>query len=149
MIEMSEEEAENIFVYNRRRQRNRRLDWEDSLKVSGYYRFAHNKRKYFQALEEGNQDEIAEYTMEMVEAIEEGLVMEGIGKMVGGGGNMLAIAKIDGFRVGDPNGDKKIISNSFGRVGEEEIEGPVAKMRKFLGITNGEFLASWVLGRLI
>jgi len=149
MIEMSEEEAENIFVYNRRRQRNRRLDWEDSLKVSGYYRFAHNKRKYFQALEEGNQDEIAEYTMEMVEAIEEGLVMEGIGKMVGGGGNMLSIAKIDGFRVGDPNGDKKIISNSFGRVGEEEIEGPVAKMRKFLGITNGEFLASWVLGRLI
>ena len=62
---------------------------------------------------------------------------------------MLSIAKIDGFRVGDPNGDKKIISNSFGRVGEEEIEGPVAKMRKFLGITNGEFLASWVLGRLI
>ncbi|MBC74723.1 MAG: hypothetical protein CME64_01790 [Halobacteriovoraceae bacterium] len=148
-IEMSEEEAEDIFVYNRRRQRNRRLNWEDSLKRSGYYRFAHNKRKYFQALEEGDQNEMAEYTMEMVEAIEEGLVMEGIGKMVGGGGNMLAIARIDGFRVGDPNGDKKIISNSFGRKGTEDIEGPIARIRKFLGMTKGEFFASWLLGRLI
>ena len=67
----------------------------------------------------------------------------------GGGNNVFAIARIDGFRVDDPNGDKKILSNSFGRVGTENLNGPIDTIKDFIGISNGEFYMSWLLGRVI
>lgn len=149
MVEIPEDRAQDIFIYKRKYQRGVAMDREESLKASGYYTYSHHKRKYLQAKTDGDIEKQAKHAMRMVEAIEENLIMAGIGQMLGGGNNLFAIARIDGFRVGDPNGDKQVLSNSFGRIGTEDLEGPMARIKKLLGISTGEFTISWLLGRII
>lgn len=142
-------EAKEVFLYYSKRGRRHYQEREEALRDSGYYSYAHARRKYLQAIERDNTDDMAKYAMKMVEAVEKYLTMPGIGKMLGGGNNLFAVARVDGFRVGDPNGDQTLISNSFGRIGTEDLEGPMARIKKFLGISTGEFTMSWLLGRVI
>jgi hypothetical protein len=122
---------------------------KDILVNSGYYRFLKFRKKYSKYLLENNQKELSKVVIKLVEIVEDKLKMSGISQVFGGGNNVFAIAKIDGFRVGDENGDKKIMSNSFGRIGTENIDGPISRLKRFMGITTGEFNASWLLGRVI
>lgn len=149
MANIDEKRAQDIFIYKRRNERGTIMDREESLKISGYYTFAHNRRLYLKHKEENNLEKMSKHAMKMVESVEKNLLMSGIGQMVGGGNNIFVIGKIDGFRVGDANGDKAVLSNSFGRIGNEDLEGPVSRIRKLIGITNGEFIISWLLGRII
>lgn len=96
-----------------------------------------------------NYKKVGKYAVDLIKIIEENLYAHGIVSMFGGGRNVLAVGKIDGYRVGDENGDQSIISNSVGREGSEGIEGPLGSIRKFLGMTNGEFYINWLLGRVI
>jgi hypothetical protein len=121
----------------------------DILVRSGYHNFISLRKKYHTYLLENDLKGMSKTAMRLVEVLEENLVLSGIAQVLGGGTNFFAVGKIDGFRVGDENGDQKLLSNSFGRVGTEDIEGPIAKMRKFLGITHGEFVMSWLMGRVI
>jgi len=122
---------------------------KDILVRSGYYRFLKFRKRYIKYLLENNQEELSKVVIKLVEIVEDNLKMAGISQVFGGGNNVFAIAKIDGFRVGDENGDKKVMSNSFGRIGTENIDGPIARLKRFMGITTGEFNMSWLLGRVI
>jgi hypothetical protein len=121
----------------------------DTLVRSGYHRFLKYRKKYSKYLLENNQKKSVRMIIKMVEIMEDKLKLDGMSQILGGKHNFFAIARIDGFRVGDENGDKKILSNSFGRVGTEDVEGPLNRLRKFIGITNGEFFMSWLLGRVL
>jgi hypothetical protein len=121
----------------------------DTLINSGYNNFLRFRNKYSKYLLQNDQKRSVLMAIKMVEAVEDNLRIAGISQIFGGGNNFFAIAKIDGFRVGDENGDQKILSNSFGRLGTEDIEGPLNQIRRFMGISNGEFYMSWLLGRVI
>ena len=148
MLNLPDERAKYIFMHYQQR-RLRYYSEDEAERRSGYRTFRYRVRKYRKALEEGNQEEMAEWSMKAVEIVEERLRMAGIGQIFGGGNNIFAIARIDGFRVDDPNGDKKVLSNSFGRIGTENLSGPIDRMKNFIGMTNGEFYMMWLLGRVI
>lgn len=122
---------------------------EDVLARSGYYNFISLRKKYSKYLISNDQDRLSKTVIRIVEMVEDNLRMAGIAQVFGGGNNIFAVAKIDGFRVGDENGDKKVMSNSFGRIGTENLEGPIATLKNFVGITTGEFYMSWLMGRVI
>ncbi len=74
---------------------------------------------------------------------------EGFIEFIGGKENIFIIAKVDGFRKGDENGDAPIISNTIGIAGASKTLGPLSSIRDKLGMTEGEFLSLWLLGRLL
>ena len=148
MLNLSEERIKYIFFHYQ--QRNRHYYSEDEAeRRSGYRSFMYYVRRYKNAHEDHDLEDMGKWAMKAVEIVEERLRMAGIGQIFGGGNNVFAIARIDGFRVDDPNGDKKILSNSFGRVGTENLNGPIDTIKDFIGISNGEFYMSWLLGRVI
>jgi mannose/fructose-specific phosphotransferase system component IIA len=148
MLALPDERVKYIFWHYQQRRRVFYTE-DEAEKRSGYRPFLSYRRKYQQAMEEGDLEEMGKWAMKAVEVVEENLHMAGIGQIFGGGGNVFAIARIDGFRVGDPNGDKALMSNSFGRVGTESLDGPVQRIKDFIGMTTGEFYMSWLLGRVI
>lgn len=126
-----------------------RYSGKDVLVRSGYYNFMSLRKKYHKYLIQNDMKRLSKTAIRLVKVVEKNLRLAGIAQIFGGGTNLFAIGKIDGFRVGDENGDKKILSNSFGRVGTEDIDGPIARLKKYMGMTNGEFYMSWLLGRII
>jgi hypothetical protein len=148
MLALPDDRVKNIFIYYQQRRRTFYSE-DEAMQRSGYYSFIRYRKKYQDALEEGDQEKMGKWAMKAVEVVEENLRLAGIGQIFGGGGNLFVIARIDGFRVGDPNGDKTLMSNSFGRVGTENLNGPVQRIKDFIGMTTGEFYMSWLLGRVI
>lgn len=123
-------------------------DTVDGRNKSGFNRFNGRAVAYREAKARNDVDDMAKYASECVEIAEERLKMAGI-SLLFGGGNFFANARVEGFRVGDPNGDKPLISNSFGRIGNENLNGPISSIKNFIGMTHGEFYMSWLLGRII
>ena len=85
----------------------------------------------------------------MVSLMEKKLTLKGMSKMVGGDSNFYVFSKIDGFRVGDENGDKPYLSDSIGEFGRENMSGPLSVLRNHIGMTEGEFYINWLMGRLL
>ena len=122
---------------------------DDQLILSGIGRFKRHKRKYLKYLAKNNLKKMSKHLLKAVEEIDNRLSAAGISRMYGGSKNFIAVSKLDGFRVGDEKGDESIYSNSYGRKGQYQFEGPLGQIRKLLGITQGEFSMSWLLGRVI
>ena len=148
MLVHTDERIKYIFFHYPQRG-GRYYSEDEAERRSGYTSFISYRNKYLKAQSEGDQEEMGKYTMKCVEVVEEKLRLSGMGQIFGGGGNIFSIARIDGFRVGDPNGDKTLMSNSFGRVGTENLNGPIQRIKDFIGMTTGEFYMSWLLGRVI
>ena len=147
-LDLPKERVKKIWTHYQSRNMTR-YTGEDVLTRSGYYNFISLRKKYHKYLIQNDMKRLSKTAIRLVKVVEDNLRLAGIAQIFGGGNNLFAIGKIDGFRVGDENGDKKILSNSFGRVGTEDIDGPIARLKKFMGITNGEFYMSWLLGRVI
>lgn len=148
MLDLPENRVEKIWTHYQSRDMTN-FTGEDVLARSGYFNFISLRKKYQKYLLANDQDRLSKTVIKLVEVVEDNLRMAGIAQIFGGGNNVFAVAKIDGFRVGDENGDKKIMSNSFGRIGTENLDGPIARLKNFIGITTGEFYMSWLLGRVI
>jgi hypothetical protein len=148
MLDIKKDKLKEIWKKNQSRDMTN-FTGTDTLVRSGYHRFLKYRRKYSKYLLKNDQKKSVRMIIKMVEMMESKLKLEGMSQILGGKHNFFAIARIDGFRVGDENGDKKILSNSFGRLGTEDVEGPLNRLRKFIGITNGEFFMSWLLGRVL
>lgn len=121
----------------------------DALVFSGFRLFKSYRKKYLKFKRKGNMKKSSKYLLKMVRTIEKSLTMQGIVKMFGNANNLFAIARVDGFRVGAENGDEGLISSSFGRIGTEDLQGPVDRLRRFIGMSYGEFYMSWLMGRVI
>ncbi|MEC7181601.1 MAG: hypothetical protein VXW15_02720, partial [Bdellovibrionota bacterium] len=62
--------------------------------------------------------------------------------------NYFIISRIDGFRIGDEDGDSRINSNSLGQVGSSKVYGPLMSLMLSSGMTQSEFYAYWLRGKL-
>jgi hypothetical protein len=147
-LRIPEERAKYIWTHYQSRDTTN-YSGDDRLTRSGYYHFISYRKKYLKYLKRNDQRRMAKYMIKLVRITEERLKMRGIAQIFGGGNNLFAIARIDGFRVGDENGDKRLISSSFGRIGTEDLDGPIDRLKKFIGMTYGEFYMSWLMGRVI
>lgn len=160
MLEMKKDQVKKIFTHYQQSRKNKndpeetieikltkKKSW--NIKIGSYNRFLRMRSKYQKFANKNNMKKASKYLMKMIEVVEKNLRMAGIGLISGGGNNVFASAQIEGFRNEDVNGDKTILSNTFGRVGREGVDGPLEKMRKFLGMTRGEFMMSWLMGRVI
>ena len=130
-----------------------RKNWEN------YVRYGNTENKidrlirliisYKRHKEKNNKERMAELGLSIMKTLENNLSVKGFLSMFGGGRYALAIGKIEGYRVGDEKGDEGLISNSIGREGTEGLLGPLGTMQGELGMSNGEFFLSWILGRVI
>lgn len=140
ILSQSNKKISNIWNNHRRFKRSNSESLKTLLKKLKWYKKYNERREY---------DEMAERGLSILKIIEKNLTMDGISSMFGGGTNIMAIGKIEGYRIGDENGDQAIISNSEGREGNNNLDGPVGSVKKFLGMTSGEFYINWLLGRVI
>ncbi len=77
------------------------------------------------------------------------LNLNGLVALMGGTENIFVNSRIDGFREGDEDGDKSLISNSLGEFGSPNILGPVVQLQRQTEMIEGEFFIYWMMKRLI
>jgi hypothetical protein len=152
MLMRPEEEVKNIFEnYQSRDTTN--FTGNDKLLFSGYKKFLRLRERYFK--KEDKERRASNILTKLVNIVEEKLNIEGIEKMFGSRDNFLVLARIDGFRIGDENGDVPIISNTFGKFGNDSLYGPSSEILEFMkrhegeSMSEGEFYINWLLGRII
>lgn len=128
---------------------------DDTLTHSGIKRLLKWKTKYLQEMQKNNLKGASNHLLKMVSMVERKLTVEGYEAIFGSKANFLLLAKIDGFRIGDEKGEQPIVSNTFGMVGNDNLNGPTADVLEFFrytgteAMTEGEFYINWLLGRLI
>ena len=114
--------------------------------VSTFLRFMARFRKYES---KGNFEKANKYLLKALSQAEYKLNLKGLVALMGGEENIYINARIDGFREGDEDGDKSIVSNSIGEFGSANILGPVVQMQKQTEMLEGEFFIYWMMTRLI
>jgi hypothetical protein len=81
------------------------------------------------------------------------LPADGFFELIGGKTNIFVYAKIEGFRKGDErvddDGGSTIISNTIGIVGSPRALGPISAIESQVGMTESEFLSTWITGHLL
>ncbi len=98
---------------------------------------------------EGKEDKASKYLMKAFSHAENKINLEGLTRLVGGKENLYVYSKIDGFREGDEDGDKNLVSNSYGEYGSQNILGPLMQVQKDTNMLEGEFFLYWMMSRLI
>ena len=81
--------------------------------------------------------------------LEKKLQLDGIIQFVGGKRNIYISSRLDGFRDGDENGDKAVISNTIGEYGRRSPYGILLPLMQNIGVTEGEFFLNWLISRPI
>lgn len=89
------------------------------------------------------------YLMKALSQAEYKLNLKGLVTLMGGEENIFINSRVDGFREGDEDGDKAIISNSIGEFGSSNILGPVVQLQRQTEMIEGEFFIYWMMTRLI
>ncbi len=87
--------------------------------------------------------------LKAISFMEKSIYLPGIVKLMGGEENIYVTSKISGFREGDEDGDRPIVSSSLGEFGSPRILGPVIQMQKATDMLEGEFFINWMMQRLI
>lgn len=93
-------------------------------------------------------NEYTENLLKLISFSESYLSKDGVFALFGGEQNVLAGSKITGFRSGDEQGDKALISNSLGEFGSPKISGPIEEVRALTGSSGTEFYIFWLMERL-
>jgi len=110
--------------------------------------FKKNQKKYRKTKRKGLIKKYSKYALKMISIAEASLFTEGLVKLIGGEENIYAYSKMKGFRAGEETGDRAVISDSFGIYGDRYVTGPVEAIARKLKMTESEFYAYWIMGRL-
>jgi hypothetical protein len=89
------------------------------------------------------------YLLKAFSQAEYKLSLKGLVTLMGGEGNIFLNSRIDGFREGDEDGDRPIISNSLGEFGSRNALGPLVQLQRQTEMIEGEFFIYWMMTRLI
>lgn len=89
------------------------------------------------------------YLLKSLSQAEFKLNLKGLVTLMGGEENLFINSRIDGFREGDEDGDRAIISNSLGEFGSKNILGPLMQIQRQTEMLEGEFFIYWMMTRLI
>ena len=71
--------------------------------------------------------------------VEDKLTLQGLAQLVGGDENLYVYSKLEGFRVGDENGDSPYLSNSWVNSVRRIWVAPLTRIQRQIGISEGEF----------
>jgi hypothetical protein len=125
-------------------------DFEDEKYAdTGVNKFLRLLKRY-RRLDLKNKDSRANKNLlKAISYMEKSVYLPGIVKLVGGEENIYVTSKITGFREGDEDGDRPIVSSSLGEFGSPRILGPVIQMQKTTDMLEGEFFINWMMQRLI
>lgn len=149
MADMPEDEVKRIFSRHamradlRIRPANER---EDLTRANGFIK---NRKKWLRARDKNDNSNAAKYAMAALNDAEEKLNIEGLRALLGGEQNFYVTSKIDGYRSGDEDGDRAIISNAFGEYGQRDVLGPLQALVQQSEMLEGEFFIYWLMTRLI
>lgn len=114
--------------------------------VNKFLRLLKRYRKY----DGKNKDDRAnKYLLRALNHMEKNIYLPGIVKLMGGDTNLYVTSRITGFREGDEDGDRPVISNSLGEFGSPRILGPVQQVLRTTDMLEGEFFINWMMQRLI
>jgi hypothetical protein len=80
---------------------------------------------------------------------EANLTLAGLSALLGGDNNYFMSARIEGFREGDEDGDRALVSSSLGEFGSSQILGPITHVQRGTDMLEGEFFIYWMMTRLI
>lgn len=109
--------------------------------------FTYYQKKYLKALDENDAKKIARFGEKMIAFAEANFPMKEF-KMIAGEKNIFITSRVQGFRKGDENGDRPLVSNTWGEIGSQYSQGPMTAIKNIIGMTESEFLGSWLFGRL-
>jgi hypothetical protein len=149
MMNTSAEDATMIFKDLRRRDDLTINNTTEEPFMNGIKRFLRFQRKAKTALEKKDLKKYSDFTQKMFNIAEKKLNLEGLMKLLGGDENFYIYSRIDGFRVGDEDGDKSIISNSLGEFGNKHYFGPLQDLVGKTEMIEGEFFLYWMMTRVI
>lgn len=149
LISLKDEDILKIFRENRHQKDltvNPREVNDDDSGGNKMVRFMTRFRRYER---EGKEDKASKYLLKAFSHAENKLTLEGMTRLVGSKENIYVYSKIDGFREGDEDGDKNIVSNSYGEYGSPDILGPLMQVQRDTNMLEGEFFLYWMMKRLI
>lgn len=149
VLNLSDDEIKEIWKKNQTRDLHSFKEEKDSLVLSGINNFLKRRQKYHKALLSQDEKKMSKHLLRMVEIVESKISVPGMEKLFGGKENFFVVSKIEGFRVGDENGDESLTSSTFGEIGNHNLSGPIDSVRQFMDMSSGEFYMSWLLGRVI
>ena len=125
-------------------------DFEDEKYTdTGVNEFLRLLKRYRKLDLKNKEDRANKNLLKAISYMEKSIYLPGIVKLVGGDENIYVTSKITGFREGDEDGDRPIVSNSLGEFGSPRILGPVIQMQKTTDMLEGEFFINWMMQRLI
>ncbi len=149
LISLKDDEIKEIFRKHRSQKDltiNPRETNDEDSGGNKMVRFMTRFRRYER---EGKEDKASKYLMKAFSHAENKINLEGLTKLVGGKENLYVYSKIDGFREGDEDGDKNIVSNSIGEYGSQSVLGPLMQVQRDTNMLEGEFFLYWMMTRLI
>lgn len=89
-------------------------------------------------------DEVmADCSVELFEKMMDDLDFKDFQKLIGED-NLYIYGTIDGFREKSEILNDTIYSNTIGKIGSKQWDGPLSVVRELLGLSNGEFGGSWI-----
>lgn len=149
LLTLKEEEVKKIFRENLATETlliNPASVENEDTGVDKFLRFMKRFRNYE---EDGKFEKANKYLLKALSQAEYKLNLKGLLAIMGGEENIFINSRIDGFREGDEDGDKALISNSIGEFGSSNILGPVVQLQRQTEMIEGEFFIYWMMTRLI
>jgi hypothetical protein len=116
---------------------------------TGVDRFLRLLRRHKNLDEREKTNRANKYLLKAVSFAEANLYVDGMAALVGGMDNLYIYSRIEGFREGDEDGDRTIVSNTLGEIGSPLTLGPIVQMQRQNRLLEGEFFIYWMMTRLI
>ncbi len=149
MLAFEEKKVSELFKEHRRRKSLVVNNATEEPVLIGVNRFIKFQRKANEALKKDDLKTYSRLTQKAFNLAEKKLNIEGLKILLGGDENFYVFARIDGFRVGDEDGDNSVISNSLGEFGNKNYFGPLQDLVGKTEMIEGEFFLYWMMTRLI
>lgn len=90
-----------------------------------------------------NEEDKADCSLELFEKLMNDLEFSDFKKLIGED-NLYIYGSIDGFREKSEILNDTLYSNTIGRIGSKQWNGPLNVVRDLLGLSSGEFSGSWI-----
>ncbi len=155
------EEKDIIEIFRRHNSKSETLAAEDAPKTPQLRKFLKSLNKVKKINSSSELNKYSDQLIDLFTKADEFLTLPGISVLVGGKENMYARATLNGFRVGDENGDQKLSSNDFGTFGNETLASPTQQVINIMRqrelelegtsapMLRGQFYINWLQDRIL
>ncbi|MEZ4872854.1 MAG: hypothetical protein R2827_11590 [Bdellovibrionales bacterium] len=110
-------------------------------------RFVSLRKNYRKYLDKDDLDKATKQVAKLGQLAEQILPLPALVRLVGGKNNIYIRSTINGFRSGAEDAEQPLFSNSLGRFGSLQRQGPIQAVQSILGMSESEFYFYWLLGQ--